>query len=499
MAELSTEFELRAVKFSRLTRRGILLGLSMPQLITASIAAATIVGALYVAGAAGLAWTSPIWVGGAAATWLPIAGRTAIQWLPIAGHWFLRSRVKQTSYRRRLTAPRPVGTLALPGDAAPLRELEDPETGAVMIHDPHAQTLTAILEVTHPSFILLDPIEQERRITGWGRVLATACRSGRIARLQVLERTLPDSGTGLASWWAQHGNDDGSWVATTYRELIERAGPAGERHVCTISLSLDMRAGARAIRAAGGGMTGAAKLLRQDMTTFTAALRSADLKPSTWYSPGQLAVMLRTAYDPAVATTLERADAVDHVLGRGPGLGLGLGRVLADAGAVAVTESWGMLRSDSAFHAVLWVSEWPRSLVYPGFLSPVLLSSGIRRSFSLICDPIRTDVAARDIRKKRTGYISDAQQRAKIGQIEDLGQTVEYGDVLQQEADLTAGHGLLRYTGLLAISAGTETELEAAVSAIEQAAIQASCETRRLVGQQAQAFTAAALPLGRGI
>ena len=242
-------------------------------------------------------------------------------------------------------------------------------------------------------------------------------------------------------------------------------------------------------------MTGAAKLLRQDMTTCAAALRSADLKPSTWYSPGQLAVMLRTAYDPAVATTLERAGAVDHVLGRGRGLG----RVLADAGPVAVTESWGMLRSDSAFHAVLWVSEWPRSLVYPGFLAPVLLSSGIRRSFSLICDPIRTDVAARDIRKKRTGYISDAQQRAKIGQIEDLGQTVEYGDVLQQEADLTAGHGLLRYTGLLAISAGTETELEAAVSAIEQAAIQASCETRRLVGQQAQAFTAAALPLGRGI
>ena len=35
--------------------------------------------------------------------------------------------------------------------------------------------------------------------------------------------------------------------------------------------------------------------------------------------------------------------------------------------------------------------------------------------------------------------------------------------------------------------------------AIEQAAIQASCETRRLVGQQAQAFVAAALPLCRGI
>ena len=41
--------------------------------------------------------------------------------------------------------------------------------------------------------------------------------------------------------------------------------------------------------------------------------------------------------------------------------------------------------------------------------------------------------------------------------------------------------------------------LDAAVAAVEQAAIQASCETRRLVGQQAAAFTAAALPLTRPV
>ncbi|HEX4400131.1 MAG TPA: SCO6880 family protein [Galbitalea sp.] len=484
MGDPTSEFALRPVKFSRLARRGILLGLSLPQLVTGAVAGVTIVGALYAGGATGGLWTSPLWVTAVVATWLPVGGRKAIEWLPIGGHWAFRSAAKQTSYRKRLTIPRSVGTLALPGDAARLREFDDPETGAVMVHDPNTQTLTALLEVSHPSFILLDPAEQERRVTGWGRVLATACRSGRIARLQVLERTLPDSGTGLARWWAEHGNDDGSWVATTYRELIERAGPAGERHVSTISLSLDLRAAARPIRAAGGGMTGAAQVLRQEMTTLTAALRTADLKPTGWYSPAQLGTMLRTAYDPTVAVSLERA---------------GVGQGLAGAGPVAVEESWGMLRTDTAFHAVLWISEWPRSLVYPGFLAPVLLSSGIRRSFSLICDPIRADVAARDIRKKRTGYISDAHQRAKIGQIEDLSQSAEYDDVLQQEADLTAGHGLLRYTGLIAISAPTETELEAAVSAIEQAAIQASCETRRLVGQQAQAFTAAALPLGRGI
>ena len=148
---------------------------------------------------------------------------------------------------------------------------------------------------------------------------------------------------------------------------------------------------------------------------------------------------------------------------------------------------------------MLSISEWPRSLVYPGFLAPVLLSSGIRRSFTLLCDPIRSDQAARDIRKKKTEYISDAAQRQRVGQIEDAQQSAEYQDVLQQEADLTSGHGVLRYTGLIAVSATSNDELEAAVSAIEQAAIQASCETRRLVGQQAQAFVAAALPLCRGI
>jgi hypothetical protein len=345
--------------------------------------------------------------------------------------------------------------------------------------------LTVVTEVTHPAFILLDAGEQERRVTSWGRVLATVCRSGRIATLQVLERTLPDSGSGLAEWWAEHGTDDGSWAATTYRELIERAGPAGERHATTVSLSLDMKVAARQIRTAGGGIRGAAAVLRQEMATLTAALRSADLTPSGWLGPGQVAVILRSAYDPAVAATLER-----H--GR-------LGQELAAAGPVAVTETWGNLRTDSAWHTVLWVSEWPRSLVYPGFLAPVLLSTGIQRSVSLIYTPMRSDQAARDIRKKKVEHISDAAQRARIGQIEDAAQTAEYLDVLQQEADLTAGHGVLRVSGLISVSAPSLDELEAAVAAIEQASIQASCETRRLVGQQAVAFTAAALPLCRTV
>jgi hypothetical protein len=221
-----------------------------------------------------------------------------------------------------------------------------------------------------------------------------------------------------------------------------------------------------------------------EIATLIAALRSADLAPSDWLEPGDLALILRSAYDPAVPSALERHGD--------------LGRDLATAGPVAVTESWGSVRSDSGHHCLLWVSEWPRSLVFPGFLAPVLLSSGFRRSFSLLYTTIRADRAARDIRKKKkTGTYPTPPSVSGSDRSRTLSTRPEYQDVLQQEADLTAGHGILRATGLSAVSAGDPGELERAVSALEQAAIQASCGTRRLWGQQAQAFAAAALPLCR--
>jgi hypothetical protein len=49
------------VQFSRLARRGIMLGLSLPQLIVLGIAVLTVVFSLYTGGGMGLAWTAPVW------------------------------------------------------------------------------------------------------------------------------------------------------------------------------------------------------------------------------------------------------------------------------------------------------------------------------------------------------------------------------------------------------------------------------------------------------
>ena len=49
---------------------------------------------------------------------------------------------------------------------------------------------------------------------------------------------------------------------------------------------------------------------------------------------------------------------------------------------------------------------------------------------------------------------------------------------------------------MITVTADSRDALEAAVTAIHAAATQASLDLRRVYGQQLQAFTAAALPLG---
>jgi hypothetical protein len=122
----------------------------------------------------------------------------------------------------------------------------------------------------------------------------------------------------------------------------------------------------------------------------------------------------------------------------------GCGRRLDTAGPVAVDEYWDHLRHDSGYSAVLWISEWPRIEVPSSFQHALVFAPGIRKTISITATPLSTAQAMRDIRK------------AKV-------------------------------------------ELDSALSQVERAATQSGCETRRLFGQQARAFTAAALPLARKV
>ena len=468
-------------RFARTPTRGVLLGFSMSRLVVIAIAAVLLVAGLVAAGMIGAIVTSPLWVVLLGAAFIPIQGQPAIEWAPTAAAFETRKLSGQTEFRSRVSKPRPVGTLALPGDAAPLR-CHETESGVVMIHDPHRQTLSAVVSVTHPAYVLLAPDDQAQRVAGWGRTLASLANSGTVSSIQVLESTLPDSGAGVAGWYEAQGTPVGGWFDAEYETLLELMHTGSVRHRTTITLSLDMKRAAKAISAAGRGMRGASAVLEHEMVGLEQSLRNAGLRIEHWLRAPELASIVRRAYDQAAT-----ADA------SAPGANL------AHAGPVAVSEQWDRFRSDSGWSCVLWISEWPRIDVPPHFLHSLIFSPGVRKSISIVATPIPTTAALKQIRRDKTEAVSDARQKAKIGQIADLSDAQEYADLEARERALIQGHADVEFSGFVAIQAATEEELTAAVSQIERAASQAACETRILYGRQTQAFVVAALPFGRTV
>ena len=119
---------------------------------------------------------------------------------------------------------------------------------------------------------------------------------------------------------------------------------------------------------------------------------------------------------------------------------------------MAVQEHWDYLRTDTAFHSVLWLTEWPRSQVYPTFLAPLVLTPGIDRRLTLLFEPIPTVKAMKQVQQDKTELISNAHDKQKLGQVANLADADELTDALQREAEINAGHGDMGYAGLLVVS-----------------------------------------------
>jgi Putative type VII ESX secretion system translocon, EccE len=467
------------VRFGRRSTRGLLLGFSTLRVAALGLAAVIAVASLIAGGGFGFVVSGLIWAPLAATAFVRVAGRPAVEWVGTASHYGGRKASGQTDYRARITPPRPTGTLGLGGDAASLRFYLERDSGAAMIHDPHRQTLTAVVSVSHPAFVLLDRDNQAQQVSRWGRVLASLAQSGTLAACQVLEATVPDPGDGVADWYQARGMHNGGWADLQYRALLDGARLGSSTHRTTVSIALDMRAAARAIKAAGGGVVGAATVMGQDMASLADSLRQAGLTVGHWLAEPELASIVRHAYDPAVIIEPHTTATLAH------------------AGPLAISEHWDHLRHDSGWSAVMWVSEWPRIDVPPDFLHPVIFAPGVRRTLSIIARPLPSETALRQLRKEKTEAVADQAQKARVGQIADLSDAQEYQDLIERERSVIAGHTDIEFTGFVTVTAPSLEGLEAARAVVMRAAGAAACEVRPLYGRQAQGFVLAALPLAR--
>ena len=154
------------------------------------------------------------------------------------------------------------------------------------------------------------------------------------------------------------------------------------------------------------------------------------------------------------------------------------------------------MRADGSYHAVLWVAEWPTGRAAADFLWPVIFPGGVQRTLSLFYRPFTRAQSESAIRAKHSEIIQSSWLKDKLGRVETLADSKELDDVMARESELLAGHGEVGLLGMITVSARTLEDLDAAVTSVHAAGTQAGLDLRRVHGQQLQAFTAAALPLG---
>ncbi len=473
------------VRFTQRPDRALLLGLSATRAIALAacviaVAVVTVMSGV-TAGLITATGTSPV----AGSALLIVEGRALIEWAPDAARYAWRGANGRLRVLARPDRPMPVGVLPIPGTAQQLTVFAATD-GSAILHDRAADTWTAVASVAGGGFLYADAETQDAAAAGFGRALAAIGSDGQIQRIHITHRTRPDAGAEpTAVRIAASARSLSPTATAAYHQTLDQHGVAW-RHDTLIAITLGGKTARAAIRRdAGHGHTAAAHVLAAHRDSLPKTLDNADVSVESWLTPSDLAVWIRSAYDPASIPITNLHPAKGDDAGAAG---------IAASGPMAVAETWSTLRTDSAFHQTLWVSQWPRFDTHPAFLAPLILPAVATVTISLVYYPIPTPVALRQIGRDKTAQASDAALRRRIGTLDSAEQAAREADTLQREADLAEGHVDMRHTALIAITATTRDQLTDAATRIRQHAAAAGCETRVLYGQQLAALNAAIVP-----
>jgi len=388
------------------------------------------------------------------------------------------------SARRLLRAPRPHPPTALKGIGIIDVPYEDRSIG--VLSEARRRRLTAVLACRVISFSLLDPEAQERRLGRWGSVLSGAA-SGPIRRIQWLERTAPAQGDELARWL--HDEHDpriplrGTPMIESYLELIGASTRAAHEHEVLVAVQIDAHRGADR-----GSDAGVSTLIEQT-ERVAEGIEAAEVTVLGALRAGQLARVLRTAFDPYARSELVALEAADPSR-----------TGLAETGAwpLGAGEHWEHYRADGALHATFWIAQWPRVDVSPMFMDALLGRSSLVRTVAVTFEPIAPERSTREAEAAVTRDHADRELRHRFGQAETARQRQTQEAAVRREAELAAGHAEVRLAGFVTVSGRDPDDLRRACADVHEQAVRSRLELHRMYGQQADAFTFT-LPLCRGL
>jgi hypothetical protein len=360
------------------------------------------------------------------------------------------------------------------------------ELGAV--RDGHRHTLTAIIPVTGPQFVVEPRAEQERLLAGWGDVLGQfAVERGIVTHLTWSDLARP-SGMHQHRAWVDGGprGEEHAAAADSYRELLRVATASAVSHDVALSITV---ARERLNRHRSGGDSAddqLARALTSSVDALLRGLRSAGLEAGDPLDARGIQRTLRERIDPVTpVATVHKGRLVER-----------LALVHAStAGPLAMQTEWRHVQIDSALHRTWWIGTWPRLAQAPSWMEPFLSGGGITRTMTVVMVPVSTHQSRRRIERDLVKLESDAATKEDKGRRVDARHRRATQALLDREEELVAGYPEMAYAGLITVSARDLDELEAHGEVIEQLARESGMDLRLLDGRQDLAW-AAALPLG---
>jgi hypothetical protein len=487
-------------RFGPLERRGLLGPVRAGQALLLGAGALVAVAALDAAPtpAGAAAGMIALLLAGAGAT-LPLAGRTLEQWAPVAAGFVVRLARRRVSFRScvptrgMLTTPGGRHAIADPA-AAPPSALHDVAIVEVSYRDRRVgalseckgRRLTAVLACRAPSFALLDPEAQERRLARWGLVLSCAAGTA-IRRIQWVERTAPAPADELARWLHDARDPSlplrGTPAIESYLELIGTGARVAHDHEILVAVQTD------AGRGRDGRPAALAEALVEAAEQVARGLEAVEIAVLGALSQGQIARALRTAFDPYGRAELAALETVDSDRD---------GLSAANAWPLGAEESWEHYRSDGAYHATYWIAAWPRVEVSPMFMDAMLSGSSIARTVAVSFEPLAPDRSTREAEAAVTRDRADRELRSRFGQSETARLRQAQEAAARREAELAAGHSEVRFAGFVTVTGRDPDELRRGCAVVLEQAARARLELHRMYGRQADAFTFT-LPLARGL
>lgn len=476
----------RSYRLEPLDQSGVFLGLGA---IQCALLGVGILGAVLAisAGAALPLAAAPLLIG-AVVAFGRCGGRTLWEWMPLFVDWSWAGVRRGRRWQARLplwpsddSAPLPPCLEGLEIIGVGWRATED--LGAVLDHQ--RSTLTAIVPVTGPEFVVQPAAEQERLLAGWGDLLGQfAVERGVVAHLSWSDLARPAGLQEHTAWLEQRSHSTHHAAAeSSYRDLLRRGTDATTSHEVVVTLTV---ARDRLGRQGGNAEDRLARALVSSVEALLRGLRAAGLTASDPLDPRAIQRLARLRIAPYVTDqgplTGRLADRLQHV-------------VASTAGPLAVETKWHEVRVDAAWHRTWWIGSWPRLAVAPSWLEPFLAAGGVTRAMTVVLVPVPAHQSRRRIERDLVKLDSDATTREEKGRRVDARHRRATQALLDREEELVAGYPEVAYAGLVMVSAPSIEALDEHGEIVEQLAREHGMDLRVLDARQDVAW-AAALPFG---